>query len=113
MSSLLTDSTGRAIRYISLDVVSFETTPPMRVFATASDNAALRSGTSSAFQLRARRHNSGQDYASLEGQGIDLSADAPGPVEFDLVAVGLGVSGLVRSAVAITVGGSSAAGWDS
>lgn len=112
MSSLLTDSTGRALGYIALDVTSFETTTPMRVFAAASAGAALRSGTSTAFQLKARRHGTGQDYALLERSGIDLSADAPGPIEFDLTCTGLGVSGLVRDAVAIVVGGSSAAGWN-
>jgi len=112
LSSLLTDSLGRALNYISFDVTSGETTPPVTVWPTASDSAIFRSGTSSAFQLKARRTGTADPFADLDGAGIDLSADTPGPVEFDLECVGLTVSGLVRGAVALTVGGSGAAGWD-
>ena len=109
--ALLTDSTGAALGYISLDLVSGETTAPMLVFAVASDGAVLKSGESDAFTLQARRTSSGDPYEPLD-TGIDLSGDPDGPVSFDLTATGEAVSGLERSAVSIGVTSSSAAGWD-
>lgn len=109
--SLLQDSTGRSLGYIAFDLVAGESSSPVLIFAVASDGASLRSGTSTAFELTARRTGTADPFVSLEDAGIDLSADTPGPVSFDLVAEGLTVSGLVRDAVSLTVGRSGAAGW--
>jgi hypothetical protein len=109
--ALLTTSTGVPIGFINLDLVAGETSPPMEIFATASAGATLQSGTSTAFELRARRHGTADPFVALD-TGIDLSGDPPGPVDFDLEAVGGSVSGLVRDAVSIGVTSSSAAGWD-
>ncbi len=111
MSSLLQDSTGRAIGYLPFDLVSGEVSAPVSIFAVCSDGASLRSGTSAAFELKARRAGTADAYVSLQGAGIDLSGDPDGALEFDLTATGLSVSGLVRDAVSLTVGGSGAAGW--
>jgi len=112
VSSLLTDSTGHALGYIPFEMVALETSPPVTVWCVASDGASFRSGVSASFRLKARRTSSGDPFEYLDGAGIDLSADAAGPVEFDLECEALSVSGLVRDAVALTVGGSGAAGWD-
>jgi len=109
--SLLQDSTGAALGYINLDLVSGETSAPMLVFAVASDGAVLKSGESTAFTLQARRTGTADAYAPLD-TGIDLSADPDGPVSFDLTATGLSVSGLERDAVSLGVTSSGSAGWD-
>ncbi len=111
MSSRLTNAAGDPIGYITFDLVTGQTSAPVRVWADPNGSGSeLAAGSSDAFDLRARRHGGADPYVSLADVGIDLSFDTI-PAEFDLICVALSVVGLVRSGVFVGVRSSGAAGW--
>ena len=108
----LLNASGQVIRYITFDLISGQTSAPVRVWATPAAGAVLASGESAAFELKARLHGSLDPYVELDGAGIELSAYVPNSTEFDLICVALSVEGLARDACFVGVRSSQAAGWN-
>jgi hypothetical protein len=112
MPAQLETAAGAPITHIAFDLVSLESSPPVIVYADPdAAGSFLRSGTSTAFRLKARLNGTADAYQYLDGAGIAI-AGIP-PVAFDLICEALSVVGLVRDAVAIVVSRSGAAGWNS